>query len=251
MINYLVDNIYVEVCDKVFRQCIGIPMGTDCAPLLANLYLFSYEYNFMKGLLKNNIFRAKHFSNSFRYIDDLLTVNNPSFKNEISNIYPSELILKRTTESGAVVSYLDIGIEAKDGLFHTYIYDKRDSFTFSIVNFPSMRSNIPSGPAYGVYISQLVRFARICSTLDGFIERNRNISRKLMKQGFLYSKLVKSFKKFYSKYANLVDKYRISLKRHIMRVYAALVSVSQYCTETSLFDDHGYELSVVNFLSQP
>ena len=64
IINYLVDNIYVEVGDKVFRQCIGIPMGTDCAPLLANLYLFSYEYNFMKGLLKNNIFRAKHFFQS-------------------------------------------------------------------------------------------------------------------------------------------------------------------------------------------
>ena len=65
-------------------------MGTDCVPLLANVHLFSYEHNFMKSLLKNNIIRANHLSNSFRYIDDLLTVNNPSFKNEISNIYPSE-----------------------------------------------------------------------------------------------------------------------------------------------------------------
>ena len=65
-------------------------MWTDFAPLLANVYLFSYEHNFMKSLLKNNIIRANHFSNSFRYNDDLLTVNNPSFKNEISNIYPLE-----------------------------------------------------------------------------------------------------------------------------------------------------------------
>ena len=77
---------------------------------------------------------------------------------------------------------------------------------------------------------------------------NRNISRKPMNEGFLYSKLVKSFKKFYSKYANLVDKYGIST---FIRVFAALVSVSQYCTGTSLIDDYGYELSVVNFLSQP
>ena len=74
LIDMIVDNIYVLVGNKVFRQCIVIPMGTDCAPLLANLYFFSFEY---KGLLKN---KAKFFSNTFRYIDDLLTINNPSFE---------------------------------------------------------------------------------------------------------------------------------------------------------------------------
>ena len=70
MVNYLV---YISVGNKVFRQCIGIPMGTDCAPLLANLYLFHFEYKYMKGLVKNNM---STFSDTFRYIDDLLTLNN-------------------------------------------------------------------------------------------------------------------------------------------------------------------------------
>ena len=88
MIKYLhvVDKIVVQVGNKVFRQCVGIPVGTDCAPLLAKLYMFYYEYQFMKSLIKNNSYKAKHFSNTVRYIDDLLTLNNPSFEAEISNI---------------------------------------------------------------------------------------------------------------------------------------------------------------------
>ena len=78
MIEYLVDNIYVHVGNRVFRQCIGIPMGTDCAPLLANLYLFYFEYQYMKNLMKNNRGKAKQFSHTVRYIDDLLTLNNPN-----------------------------------------------------------------------------------------------------------------------------------------------------------------------------
>ena len=98
MIEYLIDNIYVHVGNKVFRQCIGIPMGTDCAPLLASLYLFHFEYEYMKDLLKHNMHKAKQFSNTVRYIDDLLTINNPSI------IYPHELILK-TTESSSLFGY--------------------------------------------------------------------------------------------------------------------------------------------------
>ena len=88
MIEYLVDNIFIQVGNKVFRQCVGIPMGTDCVPLLANLYLFYFEYKYMRGLLKNNFRMARRFSNTVRYIDDLLTLNNPSFANEITYIYP-------------------------------------------------------------------------------------------------------------------------------------------------------------------
>ena len=72
MVEYLVDNIFAKVGDRVFQQCVGIPMGTNCAPLLANLYLFYYEYRFMRSLMKNNFHMAKRFSKTVRYIDDLL-----------------------------------------------------------------------------------------------------------------------------------------------------------------------------------
>ena len=165
-VDYLIDNIYVSVGNKVYRQCVGIPMGTDCAPLLANLFLFSYEYRYMRGLIKSNILMARKFNNTMRYIDDLLVMNNTSFSDAIQDIYPSELRLKKTTESTPALSYLDILITIEHGKYSTTLYDKRDSFQFDIVNFPNMSSNIPSKPTYGIYISQLVRIGRICSSYE-------------------------------------------------------------------------------------
>ena len=85
-VEYLIDNIYVNVGNGVYRQCVGIPMGTDCAPLLANLFLFFYEYRYMKSLIKSNIHMARRFNDT---IDDLLVLNNTNFGDAIQDIYPS------------------------------------------------------------------------------------------------------------------------------------------------------------------
>ena len=114
---------------------------------------------------------AKRFSNTVRYIDDLLTLNNSHFEEEITNIYPSELTPKRTSESDTKLSYLDISITSSicSSKYVTEVYDKRDAFNFNIVNFPYMSSNIPANPTYGVYISQLIRISRICDTFQSFV----------------------------------------------------------------------------------
>ena len=80
-------------------------MGTDCAPLLANLFLFYYEYKYMKNLIKNNIILAKKFNNTMRYIHDLLTLNNNQFDTAIKDIYPPELQLKMTTVCHSTVIF--------------------------------------------------------------------------------------------------------------------------------------------------
>ena len=131
-----------------------------------------------------------------RYIDDLLTLNNPAFDNAIDDIYPPELQLKKTTECPTTLSYLDILIAIDNGKYSTAVFDKRDSFTFNIVNFPHLSSNIPSKPAYGVYISQLVRIGRICSNFEQFKHRHYTLTQKLIKQGFWYSGLCIAFKRF-------------------------------------------------------
>jgi len=74
------------------------------------------------------------------------------------------------------------------------------AFDFDIVNFSSLDGNIPISPSYGTYLSQLIRFARVCNKVDEFNDRNSIISRKLLKQGFLYHKLRKTFAKFYNRY---------------------------------------------------
>ena len=109
MIELLVDNIYVRFGGQLFRQMVGIPMGTNCAPLFADLFLYSYENEFLEKLVKEGKRKlARRFNLSYRYIDDLICFNNKRFKEFISDIYPKQLTISETTESTSVASYLDL-----------------------------------------------------------------------------------------------------------------------------------------------
>ena len=120
----------------------------------------------------------------------MLSISNSNFSNYLHMIYPPELDIKNTTESTKSSSYLDllISIEA-DGALHTKLYDKRDDFNFPIVNFPFLDSNIPASPAYGIYISQLIRYARAYSRYDEFLARSKMLTTKLLSQGFKNDRL--------------------------------------------------------------
>ena len=215
MLEFLVDNIFVVFAGKVFQQTVGIPMGTNCAPLLADIFLYSYEADFIQSLLstgKKHL--ASRFNLTYRYIDDVLSINNPEFENYLGQMYPAELEIKDTTVSTTTASYLDLLLSiGRDGQLHTSIYDKRDDFNFHITNFPFLSSNIPSSPAYGVFISQLIRYARACSSYECFILRARRLSSKLLKQGYLVERLKSSFRKFYGRYGDLVEQYGVTLSR--------------------------------------
>ena len=145
-------------------------MGTNCAPLLADLFLYSYENEFLDKLIKEGKRKlARKFNLSYRYIDDLISFNNKRFKEFISDIYPKELTISETTESTSVASYLDLlFIRDNSNNITTKLYDKRDTFGFHIVNFPFMSSNIISAPAYGVYASQLIRYAVVAQIIVTF-----------------------------------------------------------------------------------
>ena len=109
MIEFLVDNIYVRFGGQLFRQMVGIPMGTNCAPLLADLFLYSYENEFLDKLIKEGKRKlARKFNLSYRYIDDLISLNDKRFKEFISVIYPTDLTISETIESTSVASYLDL-----------------------------------------------------------------------------------------------------------------------------------------------
>ena len=129
-------------------------------------------------------------------------------------MYPAELEIKDTTESTTSASYLDLLLSiGRDGQLHTSIYDKRDDFNLHITNFPFLSSNIPSSPAYGVFISQLIRYTRACSSYECFILRARRLTCKLLKQGYLVERLKSSFRKFYARYGDLIQQYEVSLSR--------------------------------------
>ena len=99
-----------------------------------------------------------------------------------------------------------------NGIVTSKIYDKRDDFNFEIVNSPFLDGDVPRSPSYGVYISQLIRFARVCSNLVDFNNRNLFLTAKLLKQGYRYHKIRKAFSKFYQRHSELILKYNIGLK---------------------------------------
>ena len=98
---------------------------------------------------------------TYRNIDDVLSINNQDFENYLGQMYPAELEIKDTTESNTSASYLGLVLSIEsDGQLRTSLYDKRDNFNFHITNFPFLSSNIPSSPAYGVFISQLIQWGQ-------------------------------------------------------------------------------------------
>ena len=112
------------------------------------------------------------YNSTSRYLDDLLNIDNPYFKQMIGQIYPTELQLNKANSSDTEAPFLDLNLFITNGIASSKIFDKRDDFNFEIVNFPFLDGDVPLSPSYGVYISPLIRFARVCSNVDGFNNRN-------------------------------------------------------------------------------
>ena len=131
-----------------------------------------------------------------RYIDDIININNPHFKELLSSLYPAELVLNLTSDPEKA-SYLDLFFRKHDDQYRISLYDKRDDYNFEIVNFPWMDSNIPESPTYGIYISRLIAFARACDFYQDFLFRHKNLVMKLVSQGFIVSRLKSKFVVFF------------------------------------------------------
>ena len=97
MPEFLIDNIFVSFGGTLFQQVVGIPMGTNCVPLLADLFLYSYE--FLKKLVKDKkIHEVKAFNFTYRYIGDVLSINNSRFAEFFQLIYSPELEIRVITK---------------------------------------------------------------------------------------------------------------------------------------------------------
>ena len=127
-LHYLLDNIFIRFGSKLYRQIVGIPMGTNCATLVADLYLFCYERAFMLSLSDNysqtDIIEA--FNSTFRYLDDLLNIDNPYFVQMVGQIYPTELQLNKANSSDTEVPFLNPNLSISNGIVSSKIYDKWD-----------------------------------------------------------------------------------------------------------------------------
>ena len=181
-------------------------MEINCALLVADLFLFCYGRDFRKSLSRENqadIIEA--FSSTSRYLDVLLNIDNIYFENMVDRSYPAEPELNKANSSDTEAPFLDLNVSIY-GTVSTKNYDKRDDFDFDTVNFPFLDGDVLRRTSYGVYISQLIRFARASFNANDFNYRNKALTAKLLRQSFHYHKLRKPFSKFYRRHSGLVEK---------------------------------------------
>ena len=152
------------------------------------------------------------FNSTSRYLDDLLKIVNPCFGQMVGQIYPAGLRLNGTKSSGAGAPFLDLNLSITNGVLSSNIYGKRGDFTFEIVNFPFLEGDVPRSPSCGVYVSQLFRFARVFSNVDDVNNRNLVLTTKLLKQGYRYHYIRRTFSKLCHWRSGLVVGCSVGLK---------------------------------------
>ena len=156
---------------------------------------------------------ARSFNLCHRYIDYLIVFNNKKFGDYVKEIYPSLLTVEKVNTSDDLTNYPDLTlIIGSNNRLYTKLYDKRDDFDFYIVNFPFLSSNISSCPSYGVFISQLIRYARCCSYYDDYGYRHKLLVDRLLSQCYEVKRPRNSLKTFQGKYPDLIRKCQRSVK---------------------------------------
>ena len=200
MFQFLINNIYVSFGDKIFRQVIGIPMGCDCAPQVADLFLFAYEHDFIskKVIDKDPIVHKLKYCG--RYIDDLSVPNADAEVCHVicNDIYPIDLEIVDTNPTNSCTStFLDVEISVNNKSFHTKLYDKRRDFSFNVITFPNLRSNVPHKQSYGIFVGELYRICKSSSNVEDFKLEVKLLIKKLINQKFNKCLLLKKLREFF------------------------------------------------------
>ena len=182
-VSFLVENCYFTVGNLVFQQAIGIPMGIDPAPFWANLFLYTYEEQYITNTIPSDPAKARHFHSTKRFIDDLIAINDGGeFGKVFKDIYPEELDLK-IEHSGEHADFLQLDITITNDIFVYKLYDKRDAFPFHIVRMPHKCSNIPQSIFYSALVGEFLRIARSTLRHADFVPKARELIARMRKQG--------------------------------------------------------------------
>lgn len=218
LIRWLVENTYVfNKGGALYRQLIGLPMGTNCAPALANLYLYYYESMYVSRVEeKSGREAAQQYHMTFRLIDDVLSVDNPLWAETISKpfenggIYPAALILNPTNLTKLGAEFIGVQADASTNRFHTSVYDKRSTFPFEVRRYPYMASLIPSYIPYNVFTGQCHYTYRICSGSQSFVDAAVVVARRCVHNGCRKHKITDRFKAFVGQHVRKFAKMKLS-----------------------------------------
>ena len=199
-------------------------MGTNCAPVLANLFLYAYESAYITRVeLEKGVEAARQFQMTFRLIDDVLSADNVAMTDAVQShsdaggMYPSELTLNTTSISPSEVEFLGMRIQTDTRRFRLSVFDKRKSFPFRVRRYPLASSLIPRNMLTGVFLGILHRGYRICSGVDDFLAYAVEVADTLRENGCSRHKLRRAFNSFVSEH---VRKYRGSRGASLVKSFS-------------------------------
>lgn len=194
--NFLVDNSYFSFGKYTFRQKIGVPIGVDPGPFIANLTLWYFENKYLEKLYRVDYYSARMLNKTYRLIDDITSINSDGvFVNHYLNIYPESLQLNKENSGTVSANVLDLDVLVVDEKFKINLYDKRESFPFDVVQFAPINSNVAGNVLYGVFGSQITRIFRICNDRDYFLNRIEKLINVFAGLGYSLKRLKSIFAK--------------------------------------------------------
>jgi len=217
---WLMQNCYIALGDRVWKQTLGIPMGFSCSPLWCNLYLLLYEINFIQRLARlGRPDLMERFRYAFRYIDDLCWLNTGIPKEFLATtqersvdnpfwIYPLEVLeikcevtkySDNDPSRGILANFMNMEIAITDhlsGVYTTQKYDKRRTLPFEYTQYIKFRSNRPIKQSYSIAVSQTVPILYISSTVDAASREIKMLISTLVGNGFFESRLKRTIRQF-------------------------------------------------------
>jgi hypothetical protein len=184
-------------------------MGMIPAPGLAKLGLGIDEFSYCSRMVrekKTDI--LKKLINMVRYIDDIGVANFSDFMDIVKDIYPASLTLTKSNESGIVnCAFLDLKVSVINNQFRVQVYNKTDDYSFKVITFPYLESNIVTEICYSVFFGEILRYLRICTRLEDFENRAKMLVSLLTQRGYKRSEMSKQFIKLFLRYKSEVQKF--------------------------------------------
>ena len=183
-------------------------MGSNPVPFFPNLFLFFYDSIWLKSIKNTNYEVVRKFGNVFRFINDLIAINDTNeFENHYNEIYSSGLILKKENTSHTETTFLDLHLCINEGQIQTSLYDKRNFYNFNFVRFPYKSSTIPSKVFFATISYETLRICRATSSMVQFIKTSKVFLHRMLRQGPDSSRAKKVLVKMINRHALQFEKY--------------------------------------------
>ena len=203
LVRFIVHNTFVQFAGLVFQQVIGIPMGGNASPLLADLTLAFLEFDFLRSSSS-----SLKYTLVGRYVDDMVCLNSHGFEDVIKGLYPSSLPIEKTSDC-LKASFLDSALLVENGKIVSSVYNKTDAFSFSVIHYSSASSNVHSAIGPRVFYSELIRFARISNNKTMFENKIRHLFQLFIGLGHDKFILIRTLVRWFYAQPSLVCKFGI------------------------------------------